>query len=75
VRRGIGVRRRLLEVNRDRAERDARIERAGTAGALAAERRSAAQAAVDASTSDVAAASSSRIEPDYGSGEIQHQGG
>lgn len=49
--------------DRDRAERDARIEQAGTAGALAVERRAAPQAAVDASTGDVAAASSSRIEP------------
>jgi hypothetical protein len=53
--------------DRDRAERDARIEQAGTAGALAVERRAPPQAAVDASTGDVAAASSSRIEPDYGS--------
>ena len=61
------VRRRLREVKRDRAERDARIGKGGTCGALAAERQSAAQAAVDASTGGVAAASSSRIEPGYGS--------
>jgi hypothetical protein len=50
------ARRRLLELNRDRAERDARIEQAGTAGLLAVERRAAADAAVKIATAELTSA-------------------